>query len=210
CRGLIRRNVTRERHDIESGATDAGIQEQVAHAESSFRCALRQHRIFQDREHEARIAARLEPHALEDVGDRRAPGEGGCRAEWNAGEQLDRPPDARLLARRGGYATGKNGGPAGTLAAAANRKLPIPPAVWRAIATIASPAAVTPAGDALRSGEATCTEKLTFFVVLTSSAAHAPNSGSPPSGESTGPMLRSTPSATTARSSACRDRKSVG
>jgi len=102
------------------------------------------------------------------------------------------------------YATGKNGVPAGTLAAAANRKLPIPPAVWRAIATIASPAAVTPAGDALRSGEATCTEKLTFFVVLTSSAAHAPNSGSPPSGESTGPMLRSTPSATTARSSACR------
>src|SRR5947207_9592266 len=74
------------------------------------------------------------------------------------------------------YATGKNGVPAGTLAAAANRKLPMPPGVWRAIATIASPAAVTPAGDALRSGEATWTEKLTFLVVVTSSAAHAPNS----------------------------------
>ena len=80
----------------------------------------------------------------------------------------------------------------------------MPPGVWRAIATIASPAAVTPAGDALRSGEATCTEKLTFLVVVTSSAAHAPNSVSPPSGESTGPMLKSTPSATTTRSSACR------
>src|SRR2546429_7152767 len=46
------------------------------------------------------------------------------------------------------YATGKKGVPAGTLAAAAKRKLPIPPAVARAIATMASPAAVTPPGEA--------------------------------------------------------------
>src|SRR5439155_23936456 len=85
------------------------------------------------------------------------------------------------------YATGKNGVPAGTLAAAANRKFPMPPGVARAIATIASPAAVTPRGDVPRSGDATRTVKLTFFVVRASSAAHAAEAGSSPSGARTGP-----------------------
>src|SRR5207237_55954 len=40
CRELIRRHVTGKRHDIESGAADAGIQEQVAHGESVFPWAL--------------------------------------------------------------------------------------------------------------------------------------------------------------------------
>ncbi len=60
------------------------------------------------------------------------------------------------------YATGKNGVPGGTLAAAANRKFPMPPGVARAIAAIASPAAVTPRGDVPRSGDATRTVKLMF------------------------------------------------
>src|SRR2546430_13721311 len=66
----------------------------------------------------------------------------------------------------------------------------MPPAVACAIATIASPAAVTPRGEAPRSGEATRTVKLTFCVARASSAAHAGNSGSSPSGPHAGPMLR--------------------
>src|SRR5256885_16773251 len=76
----------------------------------------------------------------------------------------------------GGPRRGKTGTPAATLAAAANRKLPMPPGVARAIATIASPAAVTPRGEAPRSGDATRAEKLMFRVVRMSSAAHGAKS----------------------------------
>src|SRR5207245_2787787 len=63
--------------------------------------AARAHRILQDRKHEPGIPARLDPHALEDVGDRRAPGEGRGATEWDPGERLDGRADARILARRG-------------------------------------------------------------------------------------------------------------
>jgi len=80
---------------------------------------------------------------------------------------------------------GKNGVPAGMLAAAANRKFPMPPEVARAMAAIASPAAVTPRGDVPPRATPTRTVKLTFCVVRRARRPNQRKSVSSPSGPST-------------------------
>jgi len=100
------------------------------------------------------------------------------------------------------YATGKNGVPAGTFSGGGEAEVPDASGRGARDATIASPAAGDPRGDVPRSGDATRTVKLTFCVVAGELGGPPTESVSSPSGASTGPMLKSTDSATMARSSA--------
>ena len=71
-REFIGRHITSQRDNVEAGAANAGIEQQLTNTVSPFGGALGQDRVFEHWQHQSRVAACLNVEALQHIRNRGA------------------------------------------------------------------------------------------------------------------------------------------
>src|SRR5437773_302450 len=98
---LIGSGVARQWDGVQPGAAHGGVGEQRVHGNASLGPALREARVFEDRQHQPGVAGLLHFHILYGGGDGGCCGQRAAHAEGLLGQVFDGHADRGVFCRRG-------------------------------------------------------------------------------------------------------------